>query len=99
MELYTPRSDGNLNKTNVKQSMASFIENGGIFTCQKGLRTIADNRTLEQTIALQTESAVASLRSLRSEVKQVTDEWKLQNAQLRQNGDYEEAYQTKVNGL
>ncbi|MCV2520651.1 hypothetical protein [Melissococcus plutonius] len=33
MELYTPRSDGNLNKTNVKQSMASFIENGGIFTC------------------------------------------------------------------
>ncbi|MGK9299503.1 phage tail protein, partial [Melissococcus plutonius] len=39
------------------------------------------------------------MRSLRSEVKQVTDEWKLQNAQLRQNGDYEEAYQTKVNGL
>ncbi|MCV2528181.1 hypothetical protein LDK61_09615, partial [Melissococcus plutonius] len=33
MELYAPRSDGNLNKTNTKQSMASFIENGGIFTC------------------------------------------------------------------
>ncbi|MGK9341842.1 phage tail protein, partial [Melissococcus plutonius] len=29
----------------------------------------------------------------------MTDEWKLQNTQLRQNGDYEEAYQTKVNGL
>lgn len=58
-----------------------------------------DGRTLEQTIALQTEGAIASLRSLRSEVKQVTDEWKLQNAQLRQNGEYEEAYRVKVEGL
>lgn len=33
MELYAPREDGNLNKTNTKQSMTSFIENGGILTC------------------------------------------------------------------
>lgn len=33
MELYSPRKEENLNKTNVKQSMASFIKNGGIFTC------------------------------------------------------------------
>ncbi|MGK0551895.1 NlpC/P60 family protein [Enterococcus faecalis] len=58
-----------------------------------------DERTLEQTIALQTEGAIASLRSLRSEVKQVTDEWKLQHAQLRQNGEYEEAYRAKIEGL
>lgn len=60
---------------------------------------MSDKRTLEQTISLQMDEALGSLRSLKSEVKQVTDAWKLQDAQLRQNGEYEEAYRAKVTGL
>lgn len=60
---------------------------------------MSDKRTLEQTISLQLDEAIGSLRSLKAEVKQVTDAWKLQYAQLRQNGEYEEAYREKVKGL
>ncbi|SFL49228.1 tape measure protein [Lactococcus garvieae] len=60
---------------------------------------MSDKRTLEQTISLQLDEAIGSLRSLKAEVKQVTDAWKLQYNQLRQNGEYEEAYREKVNGL
>lgn len=33
MEIYNARESDNLNQTETKQSMLSFIENGGIATC------------------------------------------------------------------
>ncbi|MFD1471526.1 phage tail tape measure protein [Companilactobacillus mishanensis] len=60
---------------------------------------MAKDMQLNTGIHIDTIQSEGSIKSLKNQVRALTSEWKANEAVLRANGDYQNAYKSKVDGL